>query len=299
MEVQKLLRNNRLAQALMGISITEFNTILPVFSEALYTEMKLVKATRKRAFGGGKKGTLKTPEEKLAFILIFLKCYPTFDVLGFITNRDRTRACRSVHFLLKVMERALQKQLVLPQRKIHSVEEFFSHFPEAKDVFVDGTERRVEKPKNLRKRKKLYSGKKKATTRKTMVVTDEHKRILIMPPTKSGRRHDKRLLDKQHLVSMIPDDVALWGDTAFRGCERLHRNMCIPKKRTKLHPLTDEDKLHNRLISSIRILVEHALAGLKRFKAASDIYRHKLANADDRFMLISAGLWNFHIQQTI
>ena len=74
---------------------------------------------------------------------------------------------------LPVLEMALGRHLVLPKRKINSIEEFFQRFPEAKEVFLDGTERRVQKPKNIKKRAKLYSGKKKATTRKTIVVSNE------------------------------------------------------------------------------------------------------------------------------
>ena len=51
----------------------------------------------------------------------------------------------------------------------------------------------------------------------------------------------------------------------------------------------------NQLISSIRVTVEHAIAGIKRYKAARDIYRHKTPNLDDLFQLLSAGLWNYHL----
>ncbi|WP_440863578.1 hypothetical protein [Symbiopectobacterium purcellii] len=49
----------------------------------------------------------------------------------------------------------------MPARQIRSAEEFFRAFPGVKDVFIDGTERRVQKPKNLRRRKKNVFGKEK------------------------------------------------------------------------------------------------------------------------------------------
>ena len=72
----------------------------------------------------------------------------------------------------------------------------------------------------------------------------------------------------------------------------------MPAKATKKKPLTYDQKENNRTIAGIRVLSEHAIGGMKRLKAASDVYRNKLPNLDDMFNFLSAGLWNFHLQQT-
>lgn len=285
-------------KAVLGMGKAEFKALVPAFTEAWYVELKLARPLRTRKIGGGKKGALKTMEDKLFAALLYLKTYPTFDVLGLLTDRERTRACRSTHFLLKVLERALGTHLVLPERKIASVKEFFEKFPAAKDVFLDGTERPVQKPKNQKRRRKLYSGKKKQTTRKSLVMTDEKKHILLLSPAKSGRRHDKRLADKLDLPRMIPPQIAVWTDTGFQGMQKDHPNTVMPEKATKHYPLTYAQKQNNRIISGIRMLVEHAIGGMKRMRAASDIYRNRIINTDDKMNLLSAGLWNFHLQQT-
>ena len=173
-------------------------------------------------------------------------------------------------------------------------------FPEASEIFLDGLERRIQKPRNLKRRKKLYSGKCKATTRKNVVITNDRKKILILSPTKSGRRHDKRLADKLSLVERIPENVTILADTGFQGIQAVHTNCLLPMKATSLKnkPLTRIQKQENHVIASFRVVVEHAISGIKRMKAASDIYRNRLPNLDDTFMLLSAGLWNFHLQQT-
>jgi hypothetical protein len=79
--------------------------------------------------------------------------------------------------------------------------------------------------------------------------------------------------------------------------QQTHANTIMPKKATKNHSLTPEEKADNRVIASIRVVNEHAIGGMKRFKAASDIYRNRLPNMDDRLMRVSAGLWNLHLQQ--
>ena len=85
--------------------------------------------------------------------------------------------------------------------------------------------------------------------------------------TRSGRRHDKRVFEKDCPWQNIPEKVTLWGDTAFTGIDKYHKNIQIPKKATKNKPLTYEDKCNNKVISGIRIVVEHAIMGIKRCKA--------------------------------
>jgi hypothetical protein len=60
---------------------------------------------------------------------------------------------------------------VLPIRKLSSIEEFIDRFPEVKEVIVDGTERPVQRPKDLQRQKEHYSGKKKRHTRKHITLT--------------------------------------------------------------------------------------------------------------------------------
>ncbi len=300
MHLRSFFRDNRATKALLGLSKQEFEELVPAFEMALNAAYKEVRPDRKRKLGGGKIGILRSAEEKLAFVLLYLKTYPTFDVLGAFTGRDRSRSCRSVHFLFPVLEKTLKIKLVLPKRQIRSVEEFLEAFPEAREVFLDGTERPVQKPTNPKRKKKLYSGKKKGTMRKTIVMADKRRRIGVLTQTKSGRRHDKRLFDKADIARHIPEDVTLITDTGLQGIQSHHKNTLIPKKGSKNHPLTDTEKQNNRLISSVRILVEHAIGGIKRFKAAADICRNRKPNTDDQMTLLSAGLWNLHLQgQTI
>jgi hypothetical protein len=40
---------------------------------------------------------------------------------------------------------------------------------------------------------------------------------------------------------------------------------------------------------------EHAHAGIKRYNAASAVYRNRVTDFDDRLMLVAAGLWNFYL----
>lgn len=278
-----------------GLGIDEFEELILLFEGNLKETYYTNYPDRIRKVGGGRKGALPDTRTKLFTILMYLKTYPTYDMLGFLIGCVRSKAHRHVQFLLPILEKTLKRRLVLPARRISTPEEFFALYPEAKDVFLDGTERRVQKPVNKKRRNKLYSGKKKATTRKNIVVSDEKRTILILTPTKSGRRHDKRLIDKAQLARNIPDRVTIWNDTGFIGIQHSHRNAMMPKKRSRKHPLTDVEREENKLIASIRVVGEHAIGGIKRMKATTDIYRNHIPNLDDTFMLLSAGLWNYHL----
>ncbi len=299
MTIQSAFSSDRSSLALTGMTVFEFNNLLSGFTSALMEAQRARNPKRIRAFGGGRTGLLPTPAHRLFAVLVYMKVYPTYDVLSFLLRLDRTRCCRWIQFLLPVLAKTMGRNLVLPKRQIRSVEEFFREFPQAKDIFIDGTERRVQKPVSQKRRKKLYSGKKKATTRKTVVVSDDKKRILILTPTKSGRRHDKRLFDKAMGGTTIPPNVTAWTDTGFQGLQKDHPKTVMPRKATKYHQLTEEERAENRLISSIRVLSEHAIAGIKRFRSTTDVYRNRIPNLDDTFMLLSAGLWNYHLQFSI
>ena len=56
---------------------------------------------------------------------------------------------------------------------------------------------------------------------------------------------------------------------------KIHPNSELPKKRTKKKPLTKEDKIKNRELSSERVLNENVIGMIKRFKIVSDRYRNR------------------------
>lgn len=297
MNIQKLLKDARGIKALTGLSEEEFKELVDPFKGAL-EETQMNRPNRKRNVGGGQKGKLPTIESKLFFILFYLKTYPTFDVLAFFTDKSRCRACEHVHLFSEVLEKALGRKITLPERKINSVEEFMQKFPEVKDVFPDGTERKIQRPKSSKQNKRHYSGKKKSHTRKNIIVCDENKRILLITPTKPGRRHDKRLADKVSLVERIPTHVGIWADSGFQGIQHLHPNTVICKRGRKDKPLTEKEKKENNVIASFRMVSEHAIGGIKRYRAVSDTFRNKIGRLDDMFILLAGSLWNFHLSHT-
>lgn len=297
--ISKALKDNRLLKSLTGLSIEKFKELVPYFETILNEENgKRIKnnKNRQRKEGGGSKPRLENSEAKLFYILFYVKVYPTFDLAGFIFDVNRSQTNRWMHQLLPMLEKALDRRVVLPKRKIENVEAFIKSFPEIKDLFIDGTERRVERSSEYKKQKLDYSGKKKAHTRKNLVVNDEKRRIIIVTPTVKGSMHDKKIYDKYGLGDYIPNDVTQWVDTGFQGIQNEYDvDVQIPKKNTKKTKLTFEEKENNKIISGIRVINEHAIGGIKRMRAINDIYRNRKGNTDDKLMIVSAGIWNLFI----
>lgn len=106
----------------------------------------------------------------------------------------------------------------------------------------------------------------------------------------NGKTHDFRLFKDSHM-HVLPDTV-LEADTGYLGLTDLHINSILPKKRSKKHPLTKQERKENRTISSQRIFVEHAIRFVKRFRILSERYRNRRHRFALRFSLI-AGICNF------
>lgn len=295
MDIDKVLKNPRLTRAVLGVSRQAFESLLETFEHVLLEQQKNKK--RKRAVGGGRIGRIKPARNKLFFILWYLKVYPTFDVAAYVFSSSKTKTQVWVRDILPLLEKTLGRKVVLPKRKISTPEEFFTAFPDAKEVMLDGVERPTIRSKKNKTQRKHYSGKKKRHMRKNLVVADERKQILVLTPSKHGRVHDKKLADKNMLARGIPNQVAMLADTGFQGLQHMHPNVLLPKKRPPRGMLTEDEKAMNRLISSVRMKVEHAIGGMKRFRCVSDIYRNK-NGLDDRFVNVAAGLWNLNVKMS-
>lgn len=207
--LHRALNNERLLRALTDLNRKVFDELLPAFNHAWEAQMQA--QVRQRAPGGGQadKARLSSLSEKLFYILFYFKCYLTFDVAGFLFDFDRSQAHRWMHRLQPILEVALGQQMVLPERKLESIEQFLQRYPEVKEVMVDGKERPIARPQDPERQKEHYAGKKRRHTRKHLAAVDEGKRVLVLTQAREGKVHDKWLLDEVEMVQGIPDEISI------------------------------------------------------------------------------------------
>lgn len=83
-------------------------------------------------------------------------------------------------------------------------------------------------------------------------------------------------------------------DTGYLGIKNEHANSLHPKKKSKNHPLTKEEKAQNKSISRDRVANENVIGMIKRFKVVADRYRNRRKRFGLRFNLI-AGIYNYEL----
>jgi len=104
--------------------------------------------------------------------------------------------------------------------------------------------------------------------------------------------HDFKLF--KNTIKGINKNIKIQADSGYQGIEDIHANSEIPKKKTKLHPLTKEEKAKNRQLSKERILIENINAKIKVWKIMSEKYRNRRKRHYLRISLI-CGIYNYEL----
>jgi len=222
--------------AATGLHVNEFEQLLPKFKEKLAAtrspdQTKKGKPRRRRA-GAGPKEKLQTTEDKLVFTLVYQKTYPLQTMLGLHFGLSQPRANYWVHSLMPILQEVLAEMGMTPERDPQAV----AHNPlvneSAPDLLIDGTERRRQRPKDVQKQAKHYSGKKKAHTDKNILLANIHtQKVVYLSPTECGKKHDKKIADENDIS--YPCDATLGKDTGFQGYEPEGVLTFQPKKSQK------------------------------------------------------------------
>ncbi len=137
-----------------------------------------------------------------------------------------------------------------------------------------------------KKQKGCYSGKKKRHTQKAQVVADPKTGRILATAFSAGKMHDFKLFVKSRLA-LRPKTQCL-ADSGYLGLKKHHENSRLPDKKSKLHPLTEEQKARNRQLSRERFVVEHIIRSVKIFRILAERYRNRRRRFGLRFNLIAA-----------
>lgn len=77
--------------------------------------------------------------------------------------------------------------------------------------------------------------------------------------------------------------------------EKIHSNTELPRKSSKLNPLTRKEKEMNLKLSRVRVTVEHVIGKIKVFRIMSERYRNRRKHHGLRMELICA-IYNFELK---
>ncbi len=288
----ELSKQPRRFLALTSYIVQEFYALLPYFRTEFedYVQKHTLDGKRrtKRKYSTYKNSPLPTIEDKLLFILIYLKQASTQEMHGTLFGMSQPKANKWIHLLHPILNHALGVAGELPVRdaaQLNLSEEEQSLF------FHDGTERPINRPQ--KDQRMYYSGKKKQHTIKNNVIIDETCKILFLTSTCEGKKHDKRITDEAGYT--FPEGSTVYQDTGFQGFCPEGVLIVQPKKKPRGGELTPDEKAENRRISGIRIRVEHAIGGVKRYRIVKDKLRNWKSGFRDLVMETCCGLHNFRL----
>lgn len=301
----KLSKKPSQVRAFTGLKLEEFQEFAGIY-RPLWEQRRQAACTtrlnRKRAAGGGRRLRLASFDDRLLCFLVYAKLYCTYDLLGYLFDCDPATVCRTAADVRVVVgDRLLvQRDSKGKARRIRTIDELLTVYPELEEVLLDVTEQKIPRPKNKKKRKSHHSGKKQAFTLMTQVLTNKDSLMLHVSSPMAGRRHDVTLFKKSALPKWLgkhKDKVQCRSDGGYEGMDKQYPEIQIltPVKRQRNKPtLTKQELRYNKRHSSQRMPVEHSFAGVKQFQLLGQIYRGKEKDYKRYFVAI-ASVRNFRM----
>lgn len=131
-----------------------------------------------------------------------------------------------------------------------------------------------------------------------VLVADPGRRILFLSQTYEGSAHDKRIADEEVLefASACGKTLELLQDLGFQGYAPVGAVVLQPVKKPRGKPLSAAQKQSNGEISRQRVVVEHAIGGVKTWRIVKEQIRSWCHLLRDRVMYLACGLHNFRLQ---
>jgi DDE superfamily endonuclease len=128
-----------------------------------------------------------------------------------------------------------------------------------------------------------------------------NKFIVFLGRTLSGHHHAYTMWKQE-----CPPEVAWFADLHIRvdlgylGIQSDYRGaqIAIPTKKPRKSPKppnppwSDAQKIANKVLSQVRVFIEHAIGGMKRYNILVHTFRNRLEHFEDDVMGVCAGLWN-------
>lgn len=281
---------------LTTISLKEFMQLLSCFQpvwEAYHQGYDLQGALRKLPkYKEHESMSLQGSEEKLLFVLVYLSQNPTQEYHGVLFGMSQGKVSQWLKILIPLVEKSLARLDVLPAR---TTETFYFCLKALSNYFIllDATERPIARPVENERQRYFYSGKQGMHTVKNNLITDKNRKILYLSQTVEGSLHDKALADEMELD--FPAEGVLMQDLGYLAYRPEKVRIVMPEKKQKNQKLSREDKAYNRLISSMRVTVEHVMAGVKRLRTVKEKLRLRTKGIHDKIMVIACGLHNLRI----
>jgi hypothetical protein len=299
--LNQLAAHPKVFKALTGLQVREFDHLLdeltPLYAAA--EERRLKRTDRQRAPGGGDKPRLAVADQLLVSV-IWLRRYPTTEVLGFLFGVSGVTVGRLLGRWLPVLEASGRATFRLPdpgRKRRPGLEALLADLPELA-LIVDTFEQRVQRPRSRAEADQYYSGKKKQHTLKSQIAVDAQTGLIVdVAASVLGPSNDLTVLKESGLLAGLPAGVGVLGDLAYVGIAPLlpaglgH----TPRRKPRSQPRPAEDIAYNRAFARYRVKIEHTIGRLRGYDALRQMDRHHRCSHTARVVAV-AGLVNRQMQ---
>jgi len=287
----KLAKKPKQFLSITGLTPQQFDSL----SKEIQKHYKIISKNRERKIGAGHKFD-HSIKDRILILLMYYRMYTTYDLLGMIFDLDKSNVMRNIKYL----EPAVKQSIPIPAKKysdvkkINNIMQLQEFFPELIAI-TDGTEQPIPRPKDKKKRKTHYSGKKKKYTIQNQITVNLNGEIIHKSMHSPGSHHDYKIYKSKH--SILPEELLIFYDLGYVGVEKDFPDQIsvLPYKKKKGIELTYSQKEWNKAQSKIRIKVEHIIAQIKKFRINSDTFRNRLCRYDTISDIV-CGLVNFKIR---
>ena len=256
---------------LLGVGRVIFYTMIRTIQKELNKKHKNKKG-RRHKYGA---------REMVIIFLLYIKQYNAMEDYAFEWDVSKSVICEYIHFVLDTL---------LKDRNFTLMDSKCIKNENSENRLLDVTEIRIQRPKYNQKSK--YSGKKKYHTMKIQIIKGTDTGFIYEIQIGLGAEHDFHLFKRT--FEGTPKNVTYTADLGYVGINKIHNNSKIPKKKSKKHPLTEDDINYNKEIGSTRIFIEHTNGWIKRFKILSTKFRNDL-KFFSAFSVLICAFYNFYI----
>jgi DDE superfamily endonuclease/Helix-turn-helix of DDE superfamily endonuclease len=300
-----LLSYNRLSKkpllfkSFTGLSVQEFDDIYDKKLAKKYAKYEIQRLSeridRKRDIGAGRPFKMDL-RDRFLMLLVYYRLYITYTLSGFLFDLDQSTVCRDI----QKIEKLIRECVPIPQKiygitkRLKTTEEVEQYFPGFL-AFIDSTEQQIPRPVDKKRRKVYYSGKKKRHTAvKNQFMVNNHGYVIHKTNHKRGCRHDYNIYKNNHPVT--PKQVVNVVDLGYLGIEKdfPEQLSSIPQRKKRNLDLSAEEMEYNKIHSKKRIVIEHAICRLKKYRILADVFRNRLKKYN-KVSDIVAGLINYRI----
>ena len=252
--------------------------------------------SRERKLGAGRHFKLDI-KNRFLMLLVYYRLYITYTLAGFLFDLDQSNICRDIQKIESLIRQCVpipQKICNITRKRLQTPEEVEKYFPGFMAFIDSTTEQQIPRLLDNKRREVFYSGKKKRHTVKTQIMVNNQGIIIHKTRYKKGRQHDYDIYKENHPIT--PKDVLNVFDLGYLGVEKDYPEQMssIPIRKKRQQHLSQQEREYNKNHSRKRIVIEHTICRLKKYRILADVFRNKLKKYN-KVSDIVAGLVNYKI----